>query len=184
MQKRDSIFLWCEGAIVHSIYRLATAIVASEPSSLLTCLRHTNTILYLSLWSLTFSNSQFCLRRVFTGFVWLSKQNSIISLYTILFPLIFWRSRVRISARRPDILTVTVVYVDGARLCLWTVATNGPIFHRPDYIWVWKAAVEWYGQGKLNNPKQKTVPVPVCHQKSHMDLLGRETGPPQWEACY
>jgi hypothetical protein len=43
---------------------------------------------------------------------------------------------------------VIVVYVDGMRLRLWTVATKRPVVHLPCDIWVRKATVEWYRQGK------------------------------------
>jgi hypothetical protein len=39
--------------------------------------------------------------------------------------------------------SAVAVHVDGARLCLWTAATNGPAVHLLD-IWVWTALVEWY----------------------------------------
>jgi hypothetical protein len=37
-----------------------------------------------------------------------------------------------------------VVHVDGVRLCLWTVAFNGPVVHPPDDIWVWRAMVKCF----------------------------------------
>jgi hypothetical protein len=39
---------------------------------------------------------------------------------------------------------VVVVHVGGARLCLRTAATNGPIVHFQDDIWIWRATVEQY----------------------------------------
>jgi hypothetical protein len=39
-------------------------------------------------------------------------------------------------------------HVNGARLRLYTAATNGPIFLPPSDIWVWRATVEWYWLGK------------------------------------
>jgi hypothetical protein len=53
---------------------------------------------------------------------------------------------------------ITVVRVDGVRLCLWTAATKGPIVHPPGDIWVWRATVEWYWQGKT---EEKPAPVPL-----------------------
>jgi hypothetical protein len=54
------------------------------------------------------------------------------------------------------------VHVDGVRPRLWTEVTNGPIVHPPGDIWAWRATVEWYWQGKLNNLEKKPVPVPLC----------------------
>jgi hypothetical protein len=48
------------------------------------------------------------------------------------------------------------------RLCLWTAATNWPIVHPPDYIWVWRATVEWYWQEKTEELGEKPFPVPLC----------------------
>jgi hypothetical protein len=39
--------------------------------------------------------------------------------------------------------SAVAVHVDGARLCLWTAATNGPTVYLLD-IWVWTALVEWH----------------------------------------
>jgi hypothetical protein len=42
-----------------------------------------------------------------------------------------------------------VFHVSGVRLCLWTAACNGPIDHTPGDIWEWRATVERYWQGKV-----------------------------------
>jgi hypothetical protein len=55
------------------------------------------------------------------------------------------------------VVAVTVHHVSG--IYLWTATTNGPIVNHPDDIWVWRAMVEWYWQGK---PKQKPVLVSLC----------------------
>jgi hypothetical protein len=54
-----------------------------------------------------------------------------------------------------------VVHVDTLRLCLWTAVTNWPIVYPPD-IWVWRAMVEWYWQGKAEELGEKPVLVPLC----------------------
>jgi hypothetical protein len=36
-------------------------------------------------------------------------------------------------------MAAAISRVDGARLCLWTAATNGSIVHPPGDIWVWTA---------------------------------------------
>jgi hypothetical protein len=55
-----------------------------------------------------------------------------------------------------------VVHVGGARLCPWTAATNGSIFHPSDYIWIWRVTVEWYWQGKRKKSEENRVPAPLC----------------------
>jgi hypothetical protein len=49
---------------------------------------------------------------------------------------------------------------DGVRLCLWTVATNGPI-HHPGDTWVWRAMVKWYCHGKVEELWEKHVLLPL-----------------------
>jgi hypothetical protein len=36
------------------------------------------------------------------------------------------------------------------------------ILHIPQMIWVWRATVEWYWQGKTEELGEKPVPVPLC----------------------
>jgi hypothetical protein len=36
------------------------------------------------------------------------------------------------------------------------------ILRVPQMIWVWRATVEWYWQGKTEEPGEKPVPVPLC----------------------
>jgi hypothetical protein len=55
-----------------------------------------------------------------------------------------------------------VVNADGVWLCLWTAATNGPIAHPRDDIWVFRVTVEWYWQGKIEELWENLVPVPLC----------------------
>jgi hypothetical protein len=54
------------------------------------------------------------------------------------------------------------VHVSGVRLCLWTAATIWPVVHPPDHIWVWRATVEWFAQGKTKELGEKPVLVPLC----------------------
>jgi hypothetical protein len=42
--------------------------------------------------------------------------------------------------------------------------------------------VEWYWQGKTEDLREKTVPVPLCPPQIPLDWLGHEPGPPRWEA--
>jgi hypothetical protein len=46
--------------------------------------------------------------------------------------------------------------------CLWTAAAKGPIVHSQDDIWLCRATVEWYWQGKTEELGGKPVPVPLC----------------------
>jgi hypothetical protein len=41
-----------------------------------------------------------------------------------------------------------VVHVDGVRLCLWSVVTNGSNVNSPGDIWERRTVVAWYWQGK------------------------------------
>jgi hypothetical protein len=62
-----------------------------------------------------------------------------------------WNKWNLVSHFMTKIVTVmfAVDHVDGVRLHLWTAATNRPTVHPPGNIWVWRAMVEWYWQGKL-----------------------------------
>jgi hypothetical protein len=50
--------------------------------------------------------------------------------------------------------SLLVVQVDRMRRCIQTAATNGPIVHPPDNIWVWRATVEW----ETRRTRRKTCP--------------------------
>jgi hypothetical protein len=47
-------------------------------------------------------------------------------------------------------------YVDG-----WDCVSVS-LVHPPDYIWVWRATVEWYWQEKTEELGEKPFPVPLC----------------------
>jgi hypothetical protein len=51
-----------------------------------------------------------------------------------------------------------VGWVRPKRGCLLTLA----ILRIPQMIWVWRATVEWYWQGKTEELGEKPVPVPLC----------------------
>jgi hypothetical protein len=51
---------------------------------------------------------------------------------------------------------------DGVRLHLWNAVTNGHIVHPPGDIWVWRTTVEWYWQGKIEDVREKPIPVSLC----------------------
>jgi hypothetical protein len=50
-----------------------------------------------------------------------------------------------------------VVRVDALRLCIWNA-----VVRLPDDVWVWRATVEWYWQGKTKGLLENPVPVPLC----------------------
>jgi hypothetical protein len=46
--------------------------------------------------------------------------------------------------------------VNGARLRLWTAATNMPTVYPPGYVWPWRIMVEWYRQGTTPDSSTRT----------------------------
>jgi hypothetical protein len=89
-------------------------------------------------------------------------------------------SFLRVYSPVPGVPYFIVVHVDGVRLCLWTAATNGPVIHLSDDIWVWRATVEWYWQGKPKNSERNLSQCHFVHHKFHMDWARREAGSSAW----
>jgi hypothetical protein len=73
-------------------------------------------------------------------------------------------------------LNIDIYHVDGARLRLWTVATNRPIAFSPGDIWAWRTTVQWYRQGKTLASLTRALWQP--YQQSHLvpnqEKLGEE----------
>jgi hypothetical protein len=71
----------------------------------------------------------------------------------------------------------------GMRLCLWTAASSWPIVHPTDDIWVWRATVKLYRQGKTEERREILSQCYYAHHKYHMDtganpgLCGERTAP-------
>jgi hypothetical protein len=70
-----------------------------------------------------------------------------------------------------------VVYVDGVRPCLWTVATNGPIVY-PQVTYDY-GEPQWndIDRGKPKNSEKNLSQSHFIHDKSHIDWAGRERRP-------
>jgi hypothetical protein len=66
------------------------------------------------------------------------------------------------------------VHVDGVRLRLWTAATSRPVVY-PPLIWVWRATVEWYWQGRTEKVGVKSVPVPLFPLQISHELIRAQT---------
>jgi hypothetical protein len=54
------------------------------------------------------------------------------------------------------------------------------ILHIPQTIWVWRATVEWYWQGKQKNLEKHLSQCHFVHHKSHTDWPGLEPGLTIW----
>jgi hypothetical protein len=63
---------------------------------------------------------------------------------------------------KPQTTTGWLIACYGARLHLWTVATNGHIAHPPDDMSLESAGGMIYWQGKTEELGEKAVPVPLC----------------------
>jgi hypothetical protein len=61
-----------------------------------------------------------------------------------------------------DRMQFTFVYVDVVKRRFLTAATNRPVVYPPWDIWVWRATVEWYWQGKTKELEERPVPMPLC----------------------
>jgi hypothetical protein len=51
--------------------------------------------------------------------------------------------------------------VDGVRLRLWTVATNGPIVHPSGDRWTWRNMAEWYRQRTTPDLSPELFGIPI-----------------------
>jgi hypothetical protein len=104
--------------------------------------------------------------------------------HKFLWQLLWWERNVGKSSWNPFelFLRTVVVHIDGVRLCLWTVATDGPTVHPPGDIWAWRVMVEWYQWLKPKNLERSLSQYHFVHHNSHMDWPGLEPGLPWWEA--
>jgi hypothetical protein len=65
-------------------------------------------------------------------------------------------------------------YVDRVRLCLELGPPMG-LFFIPHDMWVWRATVELYWQGKTEELGENPVPVPLCPVQSPQRLTWART---------
>jgi hypothetical protein len=71
----------------------------------------------------------------------------------------------------------------GETMYLWNWASNRPFVHPSDDLWV-SMEQQWndIDRGKLKDSEKNLSQCHSVHHKSHMDWLGCEPGPLQWEA--
>jgi hypothetical protein len=79
--------------------------------------------------------------------------------HTLPIPTAWFKCCSFILSSHASVHFVNVVHVIGVRLCLWAVATSGPVIPPPDDIWLWGAMVSDIGRTK--ELREKPVPVPL-----------------------
>jgi hypothetical protein len=108
--------------------------------------------------------------RMWTGFIWLRVGISDVLLWTREWTFEFherrdgsWLAEPTIPLlKRAQVHGVVVDHVDGVRQRLWTAATTMPVVHPPGDVWVRRATVDLYRQGKTEELRAKPAPMSLC----------------------
>jgi hypothetical protein len=68
---------------------------------------------------------------------------------------------------------ISFVHIYGVRRCIWTAANKGPIVHPPDDTpYEYGSSVEWYWQGKSEELRENSVPVPLYPPQIPNGVIG------------